>query len=175
MTNQEMVDILREKAKVSGDEARAALELSDWDLLEAMLLLEKQGKVRQTTAAYSTRTEPEPDPEGEDDHHKGFHEGMRWLARAVRKLIRIGYANSLAVLRHEKEIFRMPVIIWAILLILCTWPMIIITVGSLFFDVRYAFYGPQLGKEGINDAMNRAADVAGNVREDFRSATGNKN
>ena len=45
MTNFEMVEILRDKANVSYEEAKAALENSNWDLLDAMLLLEKEGKV----------------------------------------------------------------------------------------------------------------------------------
>ena len=37
MTNLEMVETLREKANVSYEEAKAALEASNWDLLDAIL------------------------------------------------------------------------------------------------------------------------------------------
>ena len=41
MTNYEMVELLRQKANVSYEEAKAALEASDWDLLDAIVLLER--------------------------------------------------------------------------------------------------------------------------------------
>ena len=42
MTNQEMVDLLQEKAGVSREEAQEALEQSNWDLLDAVLYLEQE-------------------------------------------------------------------------------------------------------------------------------------
>ena len=55
MTNYEMVELLRQKANVSYEEAKAALEASDWDLLDAIVLLEREGKVPENDARFSTR------------------------------------------------------------------------------------------------------------------------
>ena len=60
MTNFEMVEMLRQKANVSYEEAKAALEQANWDLLDAMVLLEKDGKVIENGGSYSTRPEEEP-------------------------------------------------------------------------------------------------------------------
>ena len=58
MDHLEMVEKLREKANVSYEEANAALEACDWDLLDALLMLESQGRLHEIEeAAYSTRTE----------------------------------------------------------------------------------------------------------------------
>lgn len=45
MITLEQVEKLREKANVSYDEAKAALEAANGDMLEALINLEKQGKV----------------------------------------------------------------------------------------------------------------------------------
>lgn len=45
MTTLEQVEKLRAMANVSYDEAKAALDATNGDLLEAIILLEKQGKV----------------------------------------------------------------------------------------------------------------------------------
>ena len=45
MDHYEMVEILRNKANVTYEEAKAALEASDWDMLDALVLLESEGKV----------------------------------------------------------------------------------------------------------------------------------
>ena len=47
MDNLEKVERLREKADVSYEEAKKALDECDGDLLDAMVYLEKQGKVKR--------------------------------------------------------------------------------------------------------------------------------
>ena len=53
MDNFEKVEKLRERANVSYEEAKAALEASNWDLLDAMIYLEKSGKT-EAAGTYST-------------------------------------------------------------------------------------------------------------------------
>ena len=58
MENLEKVEKLRERANVSYEEAKEALEASNWDLLDAMVYLEKQGKTKAPEqTAYSTNYE----------------------------------------------------------------------------------------------------------------------
>ena len=45
MDHLEMVEKLRAKANVSYEEARDALEACDWDLLDALLMLESEGRL----------------------------------------------------------------------------------------------------------------------------------
>jgi len=174
MTNFEMVETLREKANVSYEEAKAALEASNWDLLDAVLLLESEGKIAPETASYSTRAE-EPLPQEEPQRHKGFHDGMRWLARAFAKLLRIGNTNQLAVSRNDKELFSLPVTVFVVLLLCSVWTILIAMLISLFFGVRYAFRGPDLGKESINRVMDKASNMAENVKEEFQRQDSNQN
>lgn len=167
MTNFEMVETLREKANVSYEEAKTALEASNWDLLDAILLLESEGKIAPETSSYSTRAEELP-PEQKEKKHRGFHEGMKWLARSCGKLLRIGNTNFLAVSRNEKELFSLPVTVFVVLLLCSVWTILVAMFVSLFFGVRYSFRGPNLGKESINRVMDRASDMAENVKEEFQ-------
>ena len=58
MDNFEKVEKLREHANVTYEEAKEALENSNWDILDAMIYLEKNGKTRESQRAeYSTKTE----------------------------------------------------------------------------------------------------------------------
>ena len=59
MDQMEMVEKLRQKANVSYEEARDALEKSAWDLLDALVYLEGQGKIRQEAQGdrFTTRQE----------------------------------------------------------------------------------------------------------------------
>lgn len=169
MTNYEMVEIIRKGASVTVEEAKEALEQSNWDLLDAMLLLEKQGKVGPGGGSYSTRPEeekPEPKSRARGENTRG---ALHWLWQTFLKLLRIGNSNSLVVSRKGEEIFSLPVTVVALLLIPGFWLVVIGLVAGLFFGVRYSFRGPNLGKASINSAMDRAAQAAENVKEELRT------
>ena len=51
MDHLEMVEKLRAKANVSYEEARDALEACDWDLLDALLMLESEGRLNEEKQA----------------------------------------------------------------------------------------------------------------------------
>jgi len=170
MTNFEMVEILREKANVSYEEAKAALELADWDLLEAMLLLEKEGKVSGGTASYSTKQE-KPKEEKKPRRENNISSAFRWIFNAFRKLVRIGNTNYFVVTHREKEHVSLPVTVVVILLICFFWATAAVLAVGLFCGLRYTFRGPDLGKESINDAMNKAAQAAENVREEIKKSS----
>ena len=60
MDHLEMVEKLRAKANVSYEEARDALEACDWDLLDALLMLESEGRLNEEKQAeYTTRPKTE--------------------------------------------------------------------------------------------------------------------
>ena len=50
MDHLEKAEKLRKHADVSYEEAKKALEESDWDILDALILLESQGKVKSEPA-----------------------------------------------------------------------------------------------------------------------------
>jgi len=174
MTNFEMVEILREKANVSYEEAKAALELANWDLLEAMLLLEKEGKVLDdATASYSTKKEEDEEEESAPGH-KGFRDGARWLLKKFRELVRIGNSNYFVVTHKDREHLTLPVTVLAVLLLCSFWGVAVVLVVGLFCGLRYSFKGPNLGKENINSAMNKAADAAENVKQEIKNSSRNE-
>ena len=61
MSELEKVERLREHANVTFEEAKMVLEKNQWDLLEAMVDLERQGKVKQPNATSYTTQYEEPE------------------------------------------------------------------------------------------------------------------
>ena len=54
MEQNDMVKKLHEKANIPEDIARDALVRADWDMLEALLILEKEGKIKPLTSSMTT-------------------------------------------------------------------------------------------------------------------------
>ena len=176
MTNFEMVELLRQKADITYEEAKTALELANWDLLDAMLVLEREGKVSSSGGSYSTKDEEVRD-EGKEKKHcngEGLRGTLRWLGQTLAKLICIGNENFLVVSRRGKELFALPVTVCVVLLMCSVGTVLFAMAVGLFCGLRYSFRGPNLGKESINSAMNRAADAAETVKEEIRSAGAEK-
>ena len=177
MTNFEMVELLREKANITYEEAKTALELANWDLLDAMLVLEREGKVSGNGGSYSTRDEAVQEDEVKAKKHcngEGLRSTLRWLGQTLAKLIRIGNENFLVVSRKGQELFSLPVTVCVVLLMCSVGTVLFALAIGLFCGLRYSFRGPNLGKESINSAMNRAAQAAETVKEEIRSAGSEK-
>ena len=167
MDHFEMVEKLRAKANVSYEEAKAALEASDWDMLDALVLLESEGKVKDAPEAkeYTTQEKKEYSwNTGNGEVKVTFSSALSKLWDWIRKLFQKGNANQFVITRKGDELIAMPITVLALLLI-CFWPfsLVILFVG-LFLGARYSFRGPDINTN-VNDFMNKAQDKAASAVE----------
>lgn len=167
----EKVDRLRERANVTYEEAKQALEQTGGDLLEAVILLEKQGKVNPPPP---TRQAPPAGEEqrayqsgGGDSGRVTFGEVCGRLVRFLGRLVRRGNENFLEVHREGRKLVSLPVTVFVLLLILAFWVVVPLMVLSLFFGWKYSLRGPHLENKSVNDALGRATDTAQSVKNEF--------
>ncbi len=161
MDHFEMVEKLRQKAQVSYEDAKEALEACGWDLLDALVYLEQQGKLRgEEKASYSTRPADEPVKQESRAYRGGFFQ--RLLDLLVSLINRINQVD-LTVSRSGKRLFSLPLLAFALLLIFAFWVTLPAMVIGLFFGLRYRFTGTQ-GVEGVNRVMDKAAEVVDSLK-----------
>ena len=178
MTTLEQVEKLRTMANVSYDEAKSALDATNGDLLEAIIYLEKQGKVNAPSGGGYYTSEKTSDTGAvaykktgwekqakNCDGGKSFISLMKKFGGFCLKLIRKGNANNFEVLMGEEIKATVPVTALALLLIFAFWITIPLIVIGLFFGLRYRFTGPDCSGNTVNDAMNSAADAAVNLKK----------
>ena len=156
----EQVERLREKADVSYGQAKAALEYSGGNLLDALIYLEEQGVIpRPEDAYYSTKNEAPPPPpqelpvlqvkpeakQAKQKKHK--RRGVRHLLHWLRRIL---LDNELEIWRKGQPITAVPMLILLIFVIFLYWiaiPLLIlglfnaIFVGG-FFQTAYKFAKP---------------------------------
>lgn len=154
MDHYEMVENLRTKANVTYEEAKAALEASDWDMLDALVLLEQNGKVDTATPEYTTKEKEEPRQTG--NQLKG---SLSRLGAWIRKMFALGNKNQFVINRKGIEMVSMPITVMALLTVL-VWPfsLVLLFVG-LFLGCRYSFRGPDINTS-VNDMMEKAQEKA---------------
>ncbi|MDD2430010.1 MAG: DUF4342 domain-containing protein [Eubacteriales bacterium] len=163
MDHFEMVEKLRDKANVSYEEAKAALEASEWDLLDALVYLENKGRIRKEDEfSYTTRHAPKPQKLHEEkESAKGI---IARLLNAAVRLINRGNKIIFEVSRKEKKVLELPLTVVVLLMIVGFWFFIWTLLIGLFFGLRYNVRG-----EGISDSVNRVMDKAADTAENIKS------
>ena len=176
MITLEQVEKLKERANVSYEDARSALEITDGDLLEAVIYLERQGKIRGPEMnSYNTQGGPK---ERRYHHHSSnrdergccsyqgptIRQQMHYFWRKLCELIRKTNSNQFEISRDGRSLISMPVTLLIISIICFFWVTLPMLIIALFFGCRYRFTGPDFGKDSINNVMNQAADTAQNLK-----------
>ncbi|MDR3364294.1 MAG: hypothetical protein LBS91_05025 [Clostridiales Family XIII bacterium] len=99
------------------------------------------------------------------DESTGFEDGARRFFAWVGRVLRGGVVNYFEVWRHGERILYFPVILFLFCLIYWVfWVALGILLIGLFCGCRYRFSGPHLGRKSVNDAMDRAADIADDIK-----------
>lgn len=156
MTKLEQIEKLRERANVTYDEAKDALDRADGDLLEALITLERQGKVTPPEGGgYYTSTN-EAASHGERanrNHHsssvdrESFSETLGKIGRFCLDIINKGNASSFEVLKDEQSKAKMPITVLVLLGIFLPWVTIPLIIIGLALGYKYRFNGFTPGDE----------------------------
>lgn len=170
MERYEMAELLAKKANVTLEEAKCTLEENEWDMLDAMVALERKYRKADDTVhvegAAAAEEAPQPVTTAKkDEGHMGFKAGMKELWRMVKRLCRITLDNDFCVRRFDREVLAVPVLVLIVLLIFCFWIILPLLLIGLFFGCRYRFEGHELGKPVVNKAMDKLGDLADDIKE----------
>lgn len=174
MATLEQVEKLRERANVTYDEAKAALEATGDNLLEALIYLEKQGKVAppENGGFYSSRQEKASAQQdggadgGNASRGESFGQLMRRLWNWLRKLLRAGNTNLFEVWQGGGVLLSVPVTILILLLICGFWVVIPLLLIGLFCGCKYRFRGRDIEKTAVNGVMESAARAADHIKQE---------
>lgn len=185
MVTLEQVEKLREHANISYEEAKAALEETNGDILEAIVNLEKQNQIQAPKEGgyYNSRNRHQDTHDNySEQNHKSeskktdgssFGELVGRFFRWCGEIINRGNKNSFEVMRGNEKVISIPVTVLALLLLFMFWFTIPLMIVGLFFGYRYMFIGPDLGKENVNRAMDSVADAAENLKKEVKGDKSN--
>ena len=171
MEQMEKVELLREKTGCSYSEAKAALEETGGDLLEALCWLEQHNKTQLAGASCSTKDQEPPKTEEPPKKEKPagpnpFTQGCRSLRDGLVSLIR--KCNQTELVMHSKtgkREFGIPLTLFIVLLLAAFWVVLALIVIALFFGNRLSLVG-HFGTDDVNEVLEKAADFAESIREE---------
>ncbi len=178
MEKFEKVEVLREKANVSFEDAKAAMEACNYDMLDAMIYLEKQGKVHAgSTASYTTFSGTDTSQEFEQAQKSykdscqrtSFGEVLRkfgkWCGHLIQKSVEIDFC----VTKDDKLLLKVPVLVLVLALLIAFVLFAILLVVGLFCGCKYHFQGMETTTIDLNHICEQASETCENIKKDFQN------
>ena len=195
MENIQKIDQLVSKAGCSYEDAKAALEVCGWDMIDAIVNLERAGKVKQEESGMAVQYAEEPVevvPEVSADEIEGDYSrkvtyrcegtdgeqsdagsskkaaGAKREHKLWKRIKSILMNNRMIIIKSNgKQIADLPIVVPIIALIAFFWATLIIAALAMLFGYRLHFEGEDLGKTNINNTMDKATDYAEKVKNDL--------
>ena len=183
MDNFEKIEQLVKKSGCSYEDAKAALEGCGWDMIDAIISLERDGKIKKESAAYSAQPAQEAeiisevtvDNTGSRSGNQGNTGSAGKSEKAPKEKMglwkrfkSIMTDNRLVIIKSNgQQLADLPIWIPVLALICFFWATLILAVIAMVFGCRFHFEGADLGKININDTMDKATDYAEKVKNDL--------
>lgn len=162
----EMVKLLRDKAQVTYKDAKEALETRNWNMLDAMKYLEESGKTTKASSTYSTQKKAEEESTVTNgSKNVNFNEIWEKIKNAAKVVLDVTWKNKVIVSNQTQQLFSCPILILIILLLWKFWVTALLIVIAAFFGVSYATSGPIIGRQSVNQFLDRACMAIHNLKD----------
>lgn len=175
MERNEMIEILMAKVSVNKEEAIEALENCDWDLLDAIIYLERKGKVKNNETTTIIEVQSESQKEEKKKGHKNYDEKCGGIGeivgrvfRFIGKVLKKGNENYFEIRKENEKPIRISLTISVLLLIFLFIPSAILLVVGLFCGYKYSVVGAHINYEGVNDIFEKVSESADTIKKDFK-------
>lgn len=176
-------DLVRDKTGVTFEEARAALEASGYDALDAIVWLERRGKTARQTASYTTSGSA-ADAQAQEEMSRaqsdfeastkpsGFSVAFGRFMDGVKRVLRRSVEISFVVSRRGARLFSVPLLLFIILAVFAFWVVIPLIIIGLFCEFRYSFDGIGKVTVDVNEWSRKASDGVDHLKRDVMDGYG---
>ena len=179
MENFEKVEKLREKTGVSYEDAKKVLEEKNYDMLDAIIELERQGKVvepKEGTYTSGASREMENVKKFEKAQKKyekdcrkaSAKEFFRSLADLFRAIFKKSLEIDFCIYKNGQQIASLPLLVLILLLLGFFWITVPLIIIGLFFGISYNFTGVDKVVVDVNEVCDKASQTAENIKNEFK-------
>lgn len=138
MERMDTVEKLREKTGVTYEHARDALERTDWDMLEAVVLLEKEGKIGQLKEEPKVEQAQQANRAQQKAHTgENASRALETVGNAIGGLVEKGNRKHLEVTKDERVALSMPLTVAVLLVFFLGWLLLPAAVIAWLLGYRF--------------------------------------
>jgi hypothetical protein len=174
MNHFEMAQTLHEKTGISYEEARRALEQAGWDILEAMVALEKEGKLDHDNNINKEGPMDNAKTQNNQSAAKNIENVFTRFFRWLVDLIARGNRNHFIITRNDRRVASVPVTAAVVLFLVFHGAFMFFLIVGLIAGYRFSFESEQqaAARDREVEEARRAADQL-NDRHAVNSFDGN--
>lgn len=165
MDKLKLVEKLREKTGIKYEDAKRALEINNWDILEAILYLEKKGKVKGPSVSifytneykenYEKKSIESKFDEFKYDSNYKFNNTFEWFFEVICKSIDTCNNIFIEIKGHNNFFLRFPLTVVIVLIIFGFWLIIPITIIGLFLDIEFSVESKKFNTDKVNGVLSK--------------------
>ncbi len=175
MENLKLVEKLRDKANISYEEAKEALESSNWDILDAIVYLEEKGKIKRPSIStfytnerkdtYNNNIVPIYDKEKNNSRKNN---GFAGIFEAVCRMIDTCNNIFFEISKEGKMFLKIPITVLMLLLIFTFWIVIPLIIVGFFFDIDFSVSSKRVNTDKANKIFNEISLVVKKIKEEIK-------
>jgi hypothetical protein len=143
----EQIEMLRERANVTYEEAREALEMCNGDMVEALIYLERNNKVKM---------------DGKKEAHKSSGFGA-WLKNLIRK----GNRTKFIISKNESIALNIPVTFLVIITLCAPYTTLFAVIVALLTEHRCRFAKEDGANMEINKVFDKVSSAVDTAKDKF--------
>lgn len=163
MESHKLIDKLRNETNISYEEAKIALEKSNWDILDAFVYLEEKGKVQKPSVSIFYTNEYKESynhneiiiNKGQENNYNNAKRDNTFEGIFVKVCKIIDTCNNIffEIKKENKVFLKIPVTVIILLLIFAFWIVIPLYITGLFFDIEFSLTGKRVELSKINNVL----------------------
>ena len=174
MDKLNLVEKLREKTGITYEDAKMVLEINNWDILDAILDLERQGKIKGPSVSifytneYNENYEEENTQSNFEEVKKDSNYKSNSTFEGIFEVIckAIDTCNNIFIeIRGKNNFFlKLPLTVVIVLLIFGFWILIPLVVIGLFLDIEFSVESKKINTDNVNDILRRISKEVQNIK-----------
>lgn len=183
MENHKLIEKLKNETNISYEEAKIALEGSNWDILDAVVCLEEKGKVKKpSVSTFYTNEHKEnyknslvTNNKNQENNYNNTEKDNTFEGIFVKVCKIIDMCNNIFFeIKKENEVFlRIPITVIILLLIFAFGVVIPLYIAGLFFNIEFSLSGNRVEINKVNHVLKLISEnikkVKGKLKRGFKN------
>lgn len=178
MEKVQMVEKLRSKTNISYEEAKDALENTNWDILDAVVYLERIGKIKKpSVSTYFTNEYKEVPKENlneiTESNEKKKEKFSESFFETICRIIDKGNTILFVIKKNNKVILKLPITVIVLLIVFTFSTIILLLIVGLFFEMEFSLEGYNMENSEVNKYLKSISKYVIKIKKDFKRDKGN--
>ena len=179
MDRLNLVEKLRTKTGITYEDAKMVLEINNWDILDSILYLEEQGKVKRPSVSIFYTNEYNENYEDEDqqfnfqevkkDNNYKSNNNFEGIFEAICKVIDTCNNIFIEIMGKNNFFLKLPLTVVIVLLIFGFWILIPLVVIGLFLDIKFSVESKKVNTDKTNDILSKISKEVQNIKPKIKS------